>query len=395
MMETYRLKSILDINLRYNQIKFIMEGAAMMKQEPQANDVQTRYSEIAVITHLEDLIKKKIDDMAVKIMYQAELMERNKMKLNSDIVANIPSMEDRLSAMLTDKLSSSVAEMSAIQAHNNNQSNGPYQRQNYQQRPKTNFQQRNYQRPQALSFLNTLIQRDFKNLEEHYTDYFQILTDQTQDANILQNYIIDLKSAIINLVEGKLSPLLLKPKVIQQTVLDIQNILNANYTGYKVLTSNPHYYYNYAKYVVLQNNTKLYLAVQFPLTTHGKLFEVYKIKSVPVQVTTNTSHATQLFDVPRYMLITHDRKFFTTLTFEQMNMCQDIDMLKDVTTFSPAQLWYKLCNNHTDIDYLEATNYLADINFDPFNYSSLQTDCLEILFKNEELDIPYNDLPPL
>ncbi|VDI38854.1 Hypothetical predicted protein [Mytilus galloprovincialis] len=236
--------------------------------------------------------------------------------------------------------------------------------------------EKNYQ---AVSFLNTLIQRDFKNLEEHYTDYFQILTDQTQDANILQNYIIDLKSAIINLVEGKLSPLLLKPKVIQQTVLDIQNILNANYTGYKVLTSNPHYYYNYAKYVVLQNNTKLYLAVQFPLTTNGKLFEVYKIKSVPVQVTTNTSHATQLFDVPRYMLITHDH----------------IDMLKDVTTFSPAQLWYKLCNNHTDIDYLEATNYLADINFDPFNYSSLQTDCLEILFKNEELDIPYNDLPPL
>ncbi|VDH89534.1 Hypothetical predicted protein [Mytilus galloprovincialis] len=66
-------------------------------------------------------------------------------------VANIASMEDRLSAMLTDKLSSSVAEISAIQAHNNNQSNGPYQRQNYQQRPKTTFQQRNYQRPSSSS----------------------------------------------------------------------------------------------------------------------------------------------------------------------------------------------------------------------------------------------------
>ncbi|CAG2241844.1 unnamed protein product [Mytilus edulis] len=66
-------------------------------------------------------------------------------------VANIASIEDRLSTMLTDKLSSSVAEMSAIQAHNNNQSNGPYQRQNYQQRPKTNFQQRNYQRPPSSS----------------------------------------------------------------------------------------------------------------------------------------------------------------------------------------------------------------------------------------------------
>ena len=177
---------------------------------------------------------------------------------------------------------------------------------------------------QGLIFLNALIQRDFKNLEDHYTDYFQILTDQSQDSITLQNYIIDLKTAIINLIEGKLSPILLKPDVIQQTVSDIQTILNANYTGFKILTSNPHYYYNYAKYIVLQNNTKLYLVVQFPLTTHGKLFEVYKIKSFPVAVTTNNSHATQLFDLPKYMLITHDRKFFTTLTFEQMNMCQGI-----------------------------------------------------------------------
>ncbi|CAC5416210.1 unnamed protein product [Mytilus coruscus] len=58
-------------------------------------------------------------------------------------------MEDRLSAMLTNKLNSSVAEMSAIQANNNNQSNGPFQR--YQQRPKTNFQQQNYQRPPVSS----------------------------------------------------------------------------------------------------------------------------------------------------------------------------------------------------------------------------------------------------
>ncbi|CAC5362552.1 unnamed protein product [Mytilus coruscus] len=60
-------------------------------------------------------------------------------------------MEDRLSAMLTDKLNSSVAEMSAIKAHNNYQSNGPFQKQRYQQRPKTNFQQQSYQRPPVSS----------------------------------------------------------------------------------------------------------------------------------------------------------------------------------------------------------------------------------------------------
>ncbi|CAC5362590.1 unnamed protein product [Mytilus coruscus] len=67
-------------------------------------------------------------------------------------IANIASMEDRLSAMLTDKLNSSVAEMSALQVNNNSQTNRPYQRQQYQQRPHSTYrQQQNYQRPPVSS----------------------------------------------------------------------------------------------------------------------------------------------------------------------------------------------------------------------------------------------------
>ena len=174
----------------------------------------------------------------------------------------------------------------------------------------------------ALNFLNTLIQRDIVNLEKHYTDYFQLLADQTQDSTTLQNYIIDLKSIIINLVEGKLSPLLLKPEVITETVKDIQHILNRNYSSYQILTSNPTYYYNYAKYVVLRNNTKLYLSLQFPITTHEKLFHTYKIHSFPVEINQNSNHATQLLDLPEYFLITKYNKFYTTLTSNQFDKCQ-------------------------------------------------------------------------
>ncbi|XP_063438319.1 uncharacterized protein LOC134719244 [Mytilus trossulus] len=173
--------------------------------------------------------------------------------------------------------------------------------------------QRNYN---SLLFLNNQIKRDKQNFEQHFTSYFQIITDQSQDVSTLQNYVTDLKSSIINLLEGKISPLILIPQVIQQTVNDIQNILNVNYTGYKILTSSPHYYYNNAQFVVFRNNSKLYLAVQFPLTTHGKTFQTYKIKTFPVQVTT------QLLDLPEYILMTHDRKHFTTLTFEQLNACK-------------------------------------------------------------------------
>jgi hypothetical protein len=44
----------------------------------------------------------------------------------------------------------------------------------------------------------------------------------------------------------KLSPLILTPSVLQTTIQDIQVILDKDYNGYKVLTSDPNYYYKYA-----------------------------------------------------------------------------------------------------------------------------------------------------
>ena len=76
--------------------------------------------------------------------------------------------------------------------------------------------------------------------------------------------------------------------------------------------------------MVLRNNTKLYLSLQFPITTHGKLFHTYKIHSFPVEINQNSNHATQLLDLPEYFLITKDNKFYTTLTSNQFDKCQFI-----------------------------------------------------------------------
>ncbi|XP_052083718.1 integumentary mucin C.1-like [Mytilus californianus] len=52
-------------------------------------------------------------------------------------------------------------------------------------------------------------------------------SDQNQDTIALQNYRIDLKTAIINLIEGKLSPLLLKPDYEVSTVMTTKDSTTA------------------------------------------------------------------------------------------------------------------------------------------------------------------------
>ena len=68
--------------------------------------------------------------------------------------------------------------------------------------------------------------------------------------------------------------------------------------------------------------------------------------------------------------------------------------LHDVENYLPADLWLKLCNNHKDIDYLLAIDYLLSHDFDPFPETfNLQLLSLEAISKNKLPELPH--LPPL
>ena len=118
-----------------------------------------------------------------------------------------------------------------------------------------------------------------------------------------------------------MSPLILTPPVLQTTIKDIQVILDKDYKGYTVLTSDTNYYYKYASFTVLRNDSTLDLSIKFPITTLGKLFQTYKILSFPVEINSTNNHATQIFDLPDYFLITHDKQFHTTLTTDSLTNC--------------------------------------------------------------------------
>ena len=90
----------------------------------------------------------------------------------------------------------------------------------------------------VLDRLRILIEKN-----SQYSNYFVLQASQNQYLNELQNYLFNLKTSVTDLTEGKLSPLILTPSVLQTTIQDNQVILDKDYNGYKVLTSDPNYYY--------------------------------------------------------------------------------------------------------------------------------------------------------
>lgn len=66
----------------------------------------------------------------------------------------------------------------------------------------------------------------------------------------------------------------------------------------------------------------------------------------------------------------------------------------DVNNLQPEEIWLKLVNNDSDIDYIEAIDKILHSNFDPFisNIPNLLFSCLETIFNHPE--IPFDNLPP-
>ena len=56
------------------------------------------------------------------------------------------------------------------------------------------------------------------------------------------------------------------------------------------------------------------MSVQFPLTTYMGSLTPYKVMSFPVPIHNSNNHASQLLDLPNYLLISTNKTFYTFLS---------------------------------------------------------------------------------
>lgn len=117
------------------------------------------------------------------------------------------------------------------------------------------------------------------------------LVAHLDDAFMIETFLTNIRASLSDLAEGKLSPWIVTPTTLKNTIKDIQKLLDADNSGYKILTSNPSYYYKFAKFTILRNNWVIYLSVQFPITTYMVSFTPYKVMSFPVPINSSNNHA--------------------------------------------------------------------------------------------------------
>lgn len=140
------------------------------------------------------------------------------------------------------------------------------------------------------------------------------------DALLLETFMTNLRAS--DLSERKLSPWIISLRILKKAMGDIQTILENEELGYKLVTTDPRYYYQFAKFTMLRNESVMYIAIRFPLATYEQSFSAYKVMSFPVPINDSENHASQLLNLQDYLLVSKDKQFYTTLSEKTMAQCQ-------------------------------------------------------------------------
>ena len=174
----------------------------------------------------------------------------------------------------------------------------------------------------GIQYINTQIQHITQNIQESIDDLMSILIKQLRVSGHLNHELDQLSISISNLVNGKLSPILIPSHILKSTLNDIQSILNSKFYGFHIAVKDISDLYHASNYLYARNGTYLYVTIKIPITYIQDTLELYQVVSLPVPINDTSKHATVLPNLPNYFVITKNHQFYLTLTDEELSKCK-------------------------------------------------------------------------
>ena len=174
----------------------------------------------------------------------------------------------------------------------------------------------------AIKFIQTELYTNLNNIEYSFDYILSILIDQIKTSSTLNHELDEFKLGIIDLVNGKLSPLLIPHDVLTSTINDIQTMIQTKFTGFHLSITDVNDVYRNCDFLFARNNTKLYVTLKLPISNFDKPVTVYQIMSVPLPINSTSDHATQILSLPNYFLITSNHQYYATVNTLDLTKCK-------------------------------------------------------------------------
>lgn len=173
----------------------------------------------------------------------------------------------------------------------------------------------------AITHIQSQLFESFENLERSFTTMGVLLTKQIEKSRKLETRFQELIQGVYELVEGKLSPHLVSPTTLSNSIKDIQSIINNKFQGFHLILTDPKDIYKKAHTFYTRNGTKLFISVKFPMSPFAEPLTMFKILTFPVPINETSNHATHLVDLPEILAVTSNLAYYTTLNAQDLIKC--------------------------------------------------------------------------
>lgn len=157
---------------------------------------------------------------------------------------------------------------------------------------------------------------------EHVIDYIiGILIDQIKTTTNLNYQLEEFKLGVLDLVNQRLSPLLIPEAVLQSALADIHRIIDSQFNGFHLTINSVRDVYSSKSFLYARNGTNLYVTLKLPISYFKEPLHLFKVSTLPVPINSTSPHGTQLLDLAPYFAITADQQHYATLTSEDLTDC--------------------------------------------------------------------------
>ena len=107
-----------------------------------------------------------------------------------------------------------------------------------------------------------------------------VALDQSKFHLIIQNEYQQLYTGYTNLLQGKLSPIVISHTELLKTIRHIHSLLFIHRPGYNLLHNAPTYFYHNAEFKLHKSNRSIFILVKFPVGPNDQPMKLFKNSSL-------------------------------------------------------------------------------------------------------------------
>ena len=195
-----------------------------------------------------------------------------------------------------------------------------------------------------------------------------LLLEMGQSQKISQS-CDNLVMGVQELMRNKLSPYIISPSVLMNTLQHTDKYLQTH-NGYSLVTTNPSYYYRTATVAYQRHHSSIYININIPIALTKITFHVFEILSFPIALNSHSGHATQLLDLPPYLAVNVEENFYISLKESQYRNCHG-NSIKHCSTLLPVKDFKSLtCEMGIFLQHKSDILSLCDFRFLPTGVQS-------------------------